>query len=463
MKRHLLYIIGILAISLNACTAERANKMELGGDCMIKEIVLDEYAGTVDLVNRSVEVRLPQGYDVSAMKLTKLILSDGAKSNISQGETLNMNAPRLIKVTNGNLRLDWTLTILRDEAVITMFVINDIYGGAIDQDAKTITVSVPAAVGVAHLTPTIVCSKYAVVTPGSGVAQDFTEPVTYTVKNNTAETSYVVTVTAVGRPKAIFLGSAAKMEQLDPEALAACEWMMANVPGTLYASFSDLRTGSIDMSDCKLVWWHWHRDWGVDGHDKFVEFGQDALSTKNELRTLRENGVAMLLTRYATHLPSFIGVTGDDEWTTPNNCWGGEEATAELCGGPWDFRIYTGAKDHALWQGLVQGDDENKVFCTDAGYHITNSTAQYHIGADWGGYNDYAAWEGRTGGKILGVGGDGAIVAWEYEPKDGKGGIVCIGSGCYDWYSYTYESGYEEHFHKNIEIITKNAINHLTK
>ena len=118
---------------------------------------------------------------------------------------------------------------------------------------------------------------------------------------------------------------------------------------------------------------------------------------------------------------------------------------------------------HPLWQYLVQGDDPNSVYCTDDGDHITNSTAQYHIGTDWGGYDDYDAWTSRTGSTILRVGGDGAIVAWEYPAHDTKGGIICISSGCYDWYSYKYEDGYTENFHKNIEIITKNAFNHLLK
>ena len=125
--------------------------------------------------------------------------------------------------------------------------------------------------------------------------------------------------------------------------------------------------------------------------------------------------------------------------------------------------MYNGQTGHPLWQGLVAGDDPNAVYTTDAGYHITNSTAQYHIGTDWGGYDNHAVWEARTGGKILGVGGDGAIVAWEYPAHDGKGGIVCIGSGCYDWYSYTFEAGYTEKFHKNVSIITQNAFNYLTK
>ena len=125
--------------------------------------------------------------------------------------------------------------------------------------------------------------------------------------------------------------------------------------------------------------------------------------------------------------------------------------------------VFDGQNDHPLWQNLIAGDNTNEVYCTDAGYHITNSTAQYHIGTDWGGYDNHAAWENRTGGKILGVGGDGAVVAWEYPANNGKGGIICIGSGCYDWYSYTYEGGYTEKFHKNIEIMTQNAFNHLMK
>ena len=232
---------------------------------------------------------------------------------------------------------------------------------------------------------------------------------------------------------------------------------------TMYASFADIQSEMIDLSECKIIWWHYHKDGGVDGHDAFVANAPEALAAKNQLRTFYENGGSMFLTRYATNLPSFIGVTGDDEWTTPNNCWGQNEDGAELCGGPWEFSMFAGQNGHPLWQGIIQGDDPNRVYCTDAGYHITNSTAQYHIGTDWGGYDNHAAWEARTGGKILGVGGDGAVVAWEYPARDGRGGIICIGSGCYDWYSYTYEAGYVENFHKNIAIITKNAINYLTK
>jgi len=462
MKTKLFYIAAAL-LGLVACSKTTVSDLDLSGDCLVSALSLDGYEGNIDLPSRSIVVRLPEVYATSGMEITALTLSDGASCNVRVGEKLNMDAPKGLHVTNGDAVIDWTLSVLHDEARISHFVINDIYTGTIDQDAKTITVYIPGSENIHALVPTITYSVNATVTPASGVAQDFSEPVTYTVTNNSARSVYTVTVIAIDKPKALFVGAAQVMNDLDAEAKAACDWMIAHVPGTMYASFSDLQAGTLDLSECALIWWHFHMDGGVDGHDAFVAKAPEALSARNQLRAFHEAGGALLLTRYATNLPSFIGVTGDDEWTTPNNCWGQNEDSAELCGGPWTFRIFDGQNDHPLYQGLVQGDNANEVYCTDAGYHITNSTAQYHIGTDWGGYDNHGAWEARTGGRILGVGGDGAVVAWEYLPKDGKGGVICIGSGCYDWYSYTYEAGYEEKFHRNIAIMTENAINYLTK
>ncbi len=445
MNTKILNIFCALCIvcGLWSCSDDNVSDLQLSGDCMVESIALDNYEGIINLASRSIVVRLPEVYETSAMQVTKLSISDGASCNVKQGETLNLDAAKVLKVKNGDVFLNWTLSVLHDEARITSFVINDIYQGTIDQSLTS-------------LVPTIVYSQNASITPATGVAQDFTNPVTYMVKNNSAEATYTVKVIAIDKPKALFIGEPSSMNDLDPEAKAACQWMLGNVPGTLYASFADVEANTVDLSECKVIWWHYHFNGGVDGHDQFVAKAPYALSAVNQLRQYYENGGAFFLTRYATNLPSFIGATGDDEWTTPNNCWGQDEDGAELCGGPWSFRIFDGMNDHPMWQGLVQGDNSQEVYCTDTGYHITNSTAQYHIGTDWGGYDNHAAWEARTGGKILGVGGDGAVVAWEYPAKDGKGGIICIGSGCYDWYSYTYEPGYTEKFHKNIEIMTQN-------
>ena len=55
-------------------------------------------------------------------------------------------------------------------------------------------------------------------------------------------------------------------------------------------------------------------------------------------------------------------------------------------------------------------------------------------------------------------GGDGAIVAWEFPATGSKGKILCIGSGCYDWYSI---DEVPSHYHDNIGKMTMNAFNYL--
>ena len=68
--------------------------------------------------------------------------------------------------------------------------------GYIDEYAKTVSVQAPEGTNVTALAPTITVSDKATVTPASGVAQNFTNPVSYTVKAEDGSTeSYTVTVT----------------------------------------------------------------------------------------------------------------------------------------------------------------------------------------------------------------------------------------------------------------------------
>ena len=236
----------------------------------------------------------------------------------------------------------------------------------------------------------------------------------------------------------------------------ACNWMLQNVPNSLYVSFDAIKNGSVDLSECKLMWWHFHKDGGVDQAPAFEKAAPEAINAAAKLRDFYNNGGAFLLTRYATNLPAYIGAQKDGR--VPNNCWGGAEESPEITGGPWSF-FNNGNGSHAIYQNLVGTDDTNAVFTCDTGYGITNSTAQWHIGTDWGGYADYATWRNETGAKDLGYGGDGAIVVWEFPATESKGGIICIGSGCYDWHTTVDTSS--DRYHKNVETMTMNAINYL--
>ncbi|MDL2262699.1 DUF5018 domain-containing protein, partial [Bacteroidales bacterium OttesenSCG-928-I21] len=83
------------------------------------------------------------------------------------------------------------------ENSITAFELNEQGCDAtIDDEAKTVTIMVEHGTDISNLTPTIEISGLASITPETGVAQDFTNPVTYTVtaQNGDVET-WTVTVT----------------------------------------------------------------------------------------------------------------------------------------------------------------------------------------------------------------------------------------------------------------------------
>lgn len=67
-----------------------------------------------------------------------------------------------------------------NEKFLLKFEIDNVVG-TIDEDAKVVVLDFPAGTDVSHLTPTILVSTYATVEPESGVAQDFSNPVYYTV------------------------------------------------------------------------------------------------------------------------------------------------------------------------------------------------------------------------------------------------------------------------------------------
>ena len=456
---HYLYmVLAVVAVAFatTACSDDNTSDLQLSGNCTVQSLALDQYEGTVDLASRTVTVRVPETYNTDEMSVAKLELSEGATADLAVGDKLNMSVAHSMRVTNGDVFLDWTIKAMRDEAKILSFKLNGTYVGSIDEAAKTISVFVPGGVDITKLVPNITVSENATVTPQSDMPLDFTNPVQFTVENNTAKATYTVTVKSIDKPTMLFVGTANDVTGLNAEEADACNWMLQNVSNSLYVSFADIQNGSVDLSECKVIWWHYHKDGGVDGKAAFEKAAPEAINAAAKLRDYYNAGGSFLLTRYATNLPAFIGAVKNEG--CPNNCWGGKEDSPEITGSPWNFFL-NGNGSHAIYQNLVAGDDANGVYTCDTGYGITNSTAQWHIGADWGGYADNGVWESETGGKALGFGGDGAIVVWEFPANAGKGGIICIGSGCYDWHTTSISSS--DRYHKNVETMTMNAINYL--
>ncbi|MEA3444129.1 MAG: T9SS type A sorting domain-containing protein [Bacteroidota bacterium] len=73
---------------------------------------------------------------------------------------------------------------------------------AIDGNAYTVDVVMPAGTDITNLIPTITISTGATITPASGVAQNFTAPLTYTVTSSGGTTqAWLVTVTVAAEPE----------------------------------------------------------------------------------------------------------------------------------------------------------------------------------------------------------------------------------------------------------------------
>lgn len=455
-----LCIATALLTAVAGCNDDNTSNLRLDGDTWLESLTLDEYEGVIDNDAMTVVVGVPETYDVSAMTVSAISASAGAETSVRVGDVLNFTYPQSVTVRNGDAYLDYTVSVQHDAASITSFVLNGSYIGVINQTNRTILVRVPTTEDVTNMVPAIGLSEGATVTPASGEAQDFTEPVEYTVTYRTASATYTVTVEQSDAPSAVYVGLATSISELNLEEQEAANWMLQNVANSQYVSFDDVRTGRVDLSECRVMWWHLHIDGGIDNRDRFTSSAPAAIQAVTAVRDFYEAGGSLLLSRYATYYAVDMGATADGN--NPNNCWGQVEESGEITGGPWSFYVDDNAS-HPVFQGVVSSiDGRNGVYTCDAGYRITNSTAQWHIGSDWGGYATLDDWRNLHGGLDLAYGGDGAVVVWEYPENAAGGRIVCIGSGAYDWYSYGVDASADQ-YHANVATMTQNALNYLSE
>lgn len=446
----------VLSLILMVGCDDNEASLQLGGDTWLNTLKVEEFQGVIDNSSKTVVVEVPVNYNTEAMKITELEVSEGAEASMKVGDVVDFSFPQVIKVTNGDAFLEYTISVKHHEAKIISFKLNDSYTGIIDENNHSIQVRVPTNVDIRSLIPSIETTKGATVTPASGQAVDFTNPVVFTVSYETATSDYEVKVVQSDSPLAVYVGLASSIDELNPEEKEAATWMLRNISNSEYLSFDDVRTERVDLSGCKVMWWHFHVDGGIGNEATFNEKAASAIQAVAKMKDFYENGGSLLLTRFATYYAAKLDVTADGK--VPNNSWGGSEQSGETVSGPWSFFI-TNHSDHSLYTGITTATIDGKpaIYTCDTGYNITNSTSQWHIG--WDDYADLNTWETNHGATSLGYGGDGAVVVWEYPSSTLSGRVLCIGSGCYDWYSTADVSG--DQYHENVEKLTQNAIEYL--
>lgn len=164
----------------------------------ILEFSIDSVQGVIDEAGKTVRLALPGGTDLT--RLTPQIkVSKYATVQPASGVEQDFTQPLVYTVTAFNgTTVQYLVTAVaedpEDEKRILRFAIEaPAVNGVINESTKTVTLTFDEGTDVSNLKPIIEVSEMATVTPESGVNQDFTNQVTYTVKAaNGTTTDYVV-------------------------------------------------------------------------------------------------------------------------------------------------------------------------------------------------------------------------------------------------------------------------------
>lgn len=273
-------------------------------------------------------------------------------------------------------------------------------------------------------------------------------------------------------PTVIFPGITSSLDNLDPEAKTAVNWMLDNVKNSAYVPFtviSDNETNNV-LSNCDVLWWHFHRDWSVNGlndnenNNGFTQTTSAYLTetTLNVLKNWNANGGSMFLTRYAVYLANRMGVNSK----VPDTFWGGTEQgesgwEVSNNDNQWFYvEGNTRAGSPYFKNCLTKDNNEYSVFmhaANEGNYYLSNSTCHYST-------TDYAGFNTETGNTVIAKtsGESQQVIGWECPQAKGQGLVTCFSTPLYDWYSTNGSWEYADGLcHNNVMTITSNAIEYL--
>lgn len=163
---------------------------------------------TINVNDRRVDIEVAYGTSLTSLTPT-ITVSPNATINPLSGVAQNFSAPFNYTVTaqDGTTQKVWTIYVTVAAAPssakeITGFTLSQQTGAAVITSGNA-TVSIEVAYGtdVTNLSPTITISALASIDPASGVARNFSTPVTYTVTAEDESTKvWTVTVTVASPP-----------------------------------------------------------------------------------------------------------------------------------------------------------------------------------------------------------------------------------------------------------------------
>jgi hypothetical protein len=201
MKKLMLRLLAIMLVFGASCSKE----VYLSSEKQITSFEIGTLGakskGVIDEVAKKITFEVPYGTDVT--KLTPVI-AISLSSTVTPSSTVEQDFTKPVTYTvtaEDGTKQAYVVTVIvlkNDENKLLSFKLSGLTPevvGVINEQSKTVHLVVPINTNIKELVPTITQSKLATVTPATGVKQDFTKPVTYSVAaENGVKQPYVVTV-----------------------------------------------------------------------------------------------------------------------------------------------------------------------------------------------------------------------------------------------------------------------------
>jgi hypothetical protein len=449
------FIPVVVLFMLLGCKKEKDSNFTLDTQVQLSSFSINGIKGEIDQMTGAIGLNVPFGTDISSL-VPVLEMPSGASVSMDSTKPINFTGAVDFRVVNGNLFKDYSATVKITPPLKSLAV--GALKATIDHDNRSVTLILPDGTDLNGIIPIIETEQDISVSPASGVAQDFRQPVTYTFTKGNLSITYQVSLISNSISEYAFLGTASSRSTItNPDEKAASDWFFAAYPTADYISFGAIETGK-RLSNYKVIWWHF---------DSAQDLPAQATSSANlnALKAYRSGGGNLLLTSFAGKYVEALGVVPVGKG--PNNVFGDFLPSGFVeNGSDWGIS-FKGRESHPIFQGL-ETYEQGKANLLQKGAFRLNHTAWWFL-PEWGGYMNGAGWREQTGGVNLASEAwddnlDGRVGIAEWPQTNGAGNVVVITFGAYDWYSEPQNGATTANrYITNIRRLTKNAIDYLKK
>ena len=415
---------------------------------------------------------LPAGYD-SIYPLVndgKTSLTLGLNATSYKYGIIQTNTPYAYTVklsdTHGNISLGQTVRFIRDGAAPVQNV-----SGTQNDNGVLLTWTNPAT---AITGIQIKFGTQTVNVPGTATSYQFNDvPVgSYiisfvTTNSNNQVSSTVYLPFKVGATKVGYLGmyadSASMMNTGDDDEIAAAKWLFTNYPTSKYISLDDIKNGTVDLSQYRVLWWNYDL---VATHDLPAVAADPTVV--NAVKTFYKNGGNLLLNQYAIQYFWSVGRITNAYFMGFDGGSGG--FNPDVWGVGVNIHQKHDQSGHPLYKGISmtkQPDGRITFPVIGAGWKENHNAVIVRIPEFYGGLpndsedaytkfttDNNAVWLGMWDG----IGDYYMSGILELQPKgDFQGTGIYIGIGGIEWHVNDVVNPYQS----NIQQLYKNAIDYL--